>query len=74
MGPARFFGYETFSSGETKCYHGNRITIVYISYYYKKKKKETKTKTKKKKLAFKYVLVIPLSLQADKKPLPEQVF
>lgn len=48
MGPARFFGYETFSSGEMKCYHGNRITIVYISYYYKKKKKR-KPKQKPKK-------------------------
>lgn len=47
MGPARFFWIRNaFSSGEMKCYHGSRITIVYISYL--KKKKEEKTHTKPK--------------------------
>lgn len=69
MGPARFFGYETHFPQE-KWNATMEIDLQLYTSLIKKKKK----KPNEKPLAFKYVLVIPLSLQADKKPLPEQVF
>lgn len=51
MGPARLFWIRnTFSSGEMKCYHGSRITTVYISYFKRKTKKKAQNQ---KPLTFK---------------------